>query len=152
MKKIFLLLVIIFISCSNQKAKVVEVKDGDTIVVLLKNNETQTLRLAEIDCPEKSQSCGMKAKQFTSSQVYGKYITFRTVTKDRYDREIAKVYYDGKYLSEEIVKVGLAWFYRRYSSNKKLDSLEHDAKCNKLGIWSDNNAIEPYKFRLIFNK
>ena len=152
MKRIFLLLIVIFVSCSNQKAKVIGVKDGDTIVVLLKNNETQTLRLAEIDCPEKSQSFGMKAKQFTSSQVYGKYITFRTVTKDRYDREIAKVYYDGKYLSEEIVKVGFAWFYRRYSSNKKLDSLEHEAKRNKLGIWSDNNTIEPYKFRLIHNK
>ena len=152
MKKIFLLLVIIFISCSNQKAKVVGVKDGDTIVILLKNNETQTLRLAEIDCPEKSQAFGMKAKQFTSSQVYGKYITFRTITKDKYGRSIAKVYYDNKYLSEEIIKAGFAWFYKRYSNNKKLQLLEHEAKRNKLGIWSDKTTIEPYKFRLIFNK
>ena len=152
MKKIFLLLIIIFISCSNQKAKVVGVKDGDTIVVLLKNNETQTLRLAEIDCPEKSQSFGMKAKQFTSSQVYGKYITFRTITKDKYRRSIAKVYYDNKYLSEEIIKAGFAWFYKRYSNNKKLELLEHEAKRNKLGIWSDKTTIEPYKFRLMINK
>ena len=152
MKKIFLLLVIIFISCSNQKAKVIGVKDGDTIVVLLKNNETQTLRLAEIDCPEKSQSFGMKAKQFTSSQVYGKYITFSTITKDKYGRSIAKVYYDNKYLSEEIIKAGFAWFYKRYSNNKRLELLEHEAKRNKLGIWSDKTTIEPYKFRLIFNK
>mgnify|MGYP003594037528 FL=1 len=152
MKKIFLLLVIIFISCSNQKAKVIGVKDGDTIVVLLKNNETQTLRLAEIDCPEKSQSFGVKAKQFTSSQVYGKYITFSTITKDKYGRSIAKVYYDNKYLSEEIIKAGFAWFYKRYSNNKRLELLEHEAKRNKLGIWSDKTTIEPYKFRLIFNK
>ena len=152
MKKIFLLLVIIFISCSNQKAKVIGVKDGDTIVVLLKNNETQTLRLAEIDCPEKSQAFGMKAKQFTSSQVYGKYITFRTIAKDKYGRSIAKVYYDNKYLSEEIIKAGFAWFYKRYSNNKRLELLEHEAKRNKLGIWSDKTTIEPYKFRLIFNK
>ena len=152
MKKIFLLLVIIFISCSNQKAKVIGVKDGDTIVVLLKNNETQTLRLAEIDCPEKSQAFGMKAKQFTSSQVYGKYITFRTIAKDKYGRSIAKVYYDDKYLSEEIIKAGFAWFYKRYSNNKRLELLEHEAKRNKLGIWSDKTTIEPYKFRLIFNK
>ena len=152
MKKIFLLLVIIFISCSNQKAKVVGVKDGDTIVILLKNNETQTLRLAEIDCPEKSQAFGMKAKQFTSSQVYGKYITFRTIAKDKYGRSIAKVYYDDKYLSEEIIKAGFAWFYKRYSNNKRLELLEHEAKRNKLGIWSDKTTIEPYKFRLIFNK
>ena len=152
MRKIVLLLLITLISCGEKKAKVIGIKDGDTITVLLANNETKTLRLAEIDCPEKKQAFGMKAKQFTSSQVYGKYITFRTVTKDRYGREIAKVYYDGKYLSEEIVKVGFAWFYRRYSSNKKLDSLEHDAKRNKLGIWSDNNTIEPYKFRLTHNK
>ena len=87
MKKIFLLLIIIFISCSNQKAKVVGVKDGDTIVVLLKNNETQTLRLAEIDCPEKSQSFGMKAKQFTSSQVYGKQYFAMCKSKFNFSRE-----------------------------------------------------------------
>ena len=150
MKKIFLLLIVIFVSCSNQKAKVIGIKDGDTIVVLLKNNETQTLRLAEIDCPEKTQEFGIKAKRFTSSQVYGKYIIFSVVSNDKYGRSIAKVYYDNKYLSEELIKSGFAWFYKRYSNNKKLQVLENEAKRNKIGIWSYKNSIEPYKFRLTY--
>lgn len=36
---------------SQTTAKVVEIKDGDTIVVLLENNEQKILRLAEVDCP-----------------------------------------------------------------------------------------------------
>ena len=41
-------------------------KDGDTVVVLDSLNYQTTLRLAEVDCPEKSQAFGTKAKQFTS--------------------------------------------------------------------------------------
>jgi micrococcal nuclease len=32
------------------------------------------LRLAEVDCPEKNQPFGTKAKQFTSNQIYLKTI------------------------------------------------------------------------------
>jgi hypothetical protein len=45
--------------------KVVAVTDGDTIQVM-HHNIAETIRLAGIDCPEKSQQCGMKAKEFTT--------------------------------------------------------------------------------------
>lgn len=56
------------------KAKVIGIKDGDTVVVLDSLNVQTTLRLAEVDCPEKSQPFGTKAKQFTSDQIYLKTI------------------------------------------------------------------------------
>ena len=86
-------------------AKVVGIKDGDTIVILEDGNKTKTLRLAEVDCPESGQPFGKNAKDFTSSQVFGKIISFVETDQDRYGRTIAKVYYDnGKYLSKEIIK------------------------------------------------
>jgi endonuclease YncB( thermonuclease family) len=45
--------------------KVIRVIDGDTISVL-KDKEPVRIRLYGIDCPEKKQAFGKKAKQFTS--------------------------------------------------------------------------------------
>lgn len=133
---------------SQTKAKVVGIKDGDTIVALLENNTQETLRLADIDCPENGQPFGKNAKQFTSSQVFGKAIEFYRTDKDRYGRTIAKVFYDDKkYLSAEIIKAGYGWWYYKYSNNIELGKDQDLAKEQKLGLWSDTNAIAPWDFR-----
>lgn len=133
---------------SQQSAKVIGIKDGDTVVVLLGNNIQKTLRLAEVDCPESGQPFGKNAKQFTSEQIFGKFVDFVETDSDRYGRTIAKIYYDGgKYLSEELIKVGLGWWYFRYSDNKKLGDLENIARNKKIGLWSDSKMIAPWEFR-----
>jgi endonuclease YncB( thermonuclease family) len=42
----------ISIKFASFEAKVIAVKDGDTIVVLRKGNIEETIRLSHIDCPE----------------------------------------------------------------------------------------------------
>ena len=135
---------------SQMTAKIVAVKDGDTVVALLDNNTQETLRLADVDCPENKQPFGKNAKQFTSSQVFGKKITFYRVGKDRYRRTIAKIFYDDeKYLSAEIIQAGFGWWYYKASKNFKLKDAEILAKEKKLGLWSDKNAVAPWDFRKI---
>ncbi|MFV8379322.1 thermonuclease family protein [Flavobacterium sp. LB3R33] len=58
----------------NYTGKIVGVTDGDTVVVLDSLNHQTILPLLEVDCPEKSQAFGTKAKQFTSDQIYRKKI------------------------------------------------------------------------------
>lgn len=130
-------------------AKVVGIKDGDTVVVLDSLNNQTTLRLAEVDCPEKNQPFGTKAKQFTSDQIYLKTIKYVVTDTDRYGRSIAMIYYDtdNKYLSAEIIKAGMGWHYKRYSTSKELAKFEDNAKKNKIGLWVDNNPIEPSEWR-----
>ena len=150
--KILLLLSINITFCQTTlTAKVVGIKDGDTVVVLDSLNNQITLRLAEVDCPEKNQPFGTKAKQFTSDKVYLKTIKYVVTDKDRYGRSIAMIYYDedNKYLSAEIIKKGMGWHYKRYSTSKELADLEINAKKNKLGLLIDNNPIEPSQFRKI---
>lgn len=129
--------------------KVVGVKDGDTIVVLdTATKQSFTVRLSEVDCPEKNQAFGTKAKQFTSDLVYGKFVFVKIETTDRYGRSIGKVYYkDSIYLSETLIKNGMAWHYKAYSKSKYLAALETEARKNKVGLWIDSNAIEPSKYR-----
>lgn len=149
MKNLFL----IILFCSSffyapTTAKVIAISDGDTLTVLLEGNVQKKLRLAEVDCPESGQAFGKNSKQFTSNQVFGKIISFIDTDIDRYGRTIAKVYYDGgKYLSAELIKAGLGWWYYYYSKDKSLENLEKEAKIHKLGLWQDPNAIAPWEYR-----
>lgn len=149
--KYLLMLCIFFVSILNAQitAKVVGIKDGDTVVVLLEGNIQKTLRLAEVDCPEKGQPFGNNARQFTSNQVFGKLISYIETDTDRYGRSIAKVYYDGKYLSEELITAGLGWWYYQYSNNDSLGKLQEKAKNTKIGLWQDPQPIAPWDFRRI---
>jgi endonuclease YncB( thermonuclease family) len=147
-KSLFIFFLCAHIYAQSLTGKVIGIKDGDTVVVIDAANNQTTLRLAEVDCPEKAQAFGNKAKQFTSDQVYLKQIKYKVTTTDRYGRSIAKVYYDNnKYLSAEIIKNGFGWQYKQYSTSKLLANLEQEARLNKKGLWIEPNPIYPSNFR-----
>lgn len=148
LKFIFIFFLCVQVYAQTLTGKVIGVKDGDTVVVIDSSNTQTTLRLAEVDCPEKAQAFGTKAKQFTSDQVYFKQVKYIVTDTDRYGRSIAKVYYDdNKYLSAEIIKNGFGWQYKQYSTSKLLAKLEQEARQNKKGLWFDPNPIYPSEFR-----
>lgn len=152
MKKLLYLLFFISITGFSQtalKGKVVAIKDGDTVVVIDSLYNQTILRLAEVDCPERAQPFSTKAKQFTSDQIYLRTIKYVVISIDKYERSVAKIYYgqDNKYLSAEIIKAGMGWHYKQYSTSKELAELEVSAKKNKVGLWIDRNPIEPWIWR-----
>ena len=76
---IFFLPLWVFLSSSstyaaNFQAKVIHIADGDTITVLNEANEKIKIRLNGIDCPEKAQAYGHKAKRFTKELVAGQAV------------------------------------------------------------------------------
>ncbi len=127
--------------------KVVAVLDGDTIE-LLHNGHPERIRLKGIDCPEKKQPFGQKAKQFTSSLIFGKTVTVVPSEKGRYGRTIGDVFLpNGGNLSYELVKAGLAWWYQKYSDDVVLAALELDAQLARRGLWIDPRPIPPWEYR-----
>lgn len=124
----------------------VAIVDGDTIKVL-HNGKAEKIRLYGIDCPERKQAYGKKAKQFTSAMVFNQAVDVSPVTIDRYGRTIAWVYVDGKCLNKELLKAGLAWHYKRYSQDEDLAALEAEARQNRIGLWSDPHIVPPWVFR-----
>src|SRR5205809_3843723 len=79
--------------------KVVGVSDGDTISVM-HNGKAERIRLSGIDCPEKGQAFGQRAKQFTSALVFGKEVTVAVQDSDKYGRTIGEVkLLDGRVLN-----------------------------------------------------
>ncbi|THV59059.1 MULTISPECIES: thermonuclease family protein [Chryseobacterium] len=151
MKRLMLLYVLFPLFLFSQTTgKVIKISDGDTITLLLKGNQQKKIRLAEVDCPENGQAFGKNARQFTSAQVFGKTVSFVETTTDRYGRSIAKVYYDdGKYLSRELIKAGMGWWYFSYSKDASLGKLQETAQQKKIGLWQDSNAIAPWEYRKI---
>ncbi|WP_374950192.1 thermonuclease family protein [Mucilaginibacter sp.] len=148
---LFLLFIIVLtIGCNKNETlyKVVKVKDGDTIELLSPDNQNITVRLAEVDAPEKSQAFGQAAKQFTANLCFGKMVKLIGNTKDRYGRTVAQIeLQDGTNVNYEIVKQGFAWQYLAYSHNMELAGLEQHARENKLGLWQDVNPTPPWNFR-----
>jgi len=129
------------------EARVVGVSDGDTITVLEGTTQVK-VRLNGIDCPEKRQAFGSRAKQATSEMAFGKTVTVRPLSRDRYGRTVADVVLpDGRLLGRELVAAGLAWHYTKYSKDEALARAERAAREARRGIWSEPRPVAPWEFR-----
>lgn len=73
------------------KGVVVAVADGDTLTMRAYNNRRMTIRLADIDAPEKKQPYGIEAKQSLAELVQGQPIIVDKKTRDRYKRTVGTV-------------------------------------------------------------
>jgi len=127
-------------------AKVIGVKDGDTIEVLYKKKPI-IIRLEHIDAPEKKQAYGTKAKQFVSDKIFSKKVRIVNKGKWHWDRLIAEVYYQKENINKALVKKGLAMHYKKYSKNEAYNQLEKKAKNKEKGMWSLPNVVAPWDFR-----
>ena len=144
----WLLLLPLFLLPIKETGKVIAVKDGDTIDVLL-NGKTQRIRLGHIDCPEKNQPFGAKAKSYTSAKCFGQTVTIlHTRQYDRNKRLIAEIILTtGDTLNRELVKAGLAWHYKQYSDDTTYNMLERSARFAKKGLWSEKEPVAPWLWR-----
>ena len=128
--------------------KVVGVSDGDTFTILISGNRQVKIRLHGVDCPEKSQDFGTKAKDFTSATIFAKSIKVQSKGKDRYGRTIGIAQLaNGSTLNEALLKAGLAWHYKQYDKSEKYAKLEQQARIAKAGLWSHSKPQAPWEFR-----
>ena len=128
--------------------RVVRVADGDTIVVQT-STSALTIRLHGIDAPEKAQSLGAEAKDFTSRLAWDRIVSLKVRDTDRYGRIVAEVLLpDGRLLNHELVRAGLAWWYSRYApDDAELKALEADAREHHRGLWSASDPMAPWVWR-----
>lgn len=103
LKLIILLSPILLIS---QTYKVIRIKDGDTVCLLM-NGKEEVVRLAHIDSPEKKQPFGNKAKQFVSDLCFGKYVKIgNNLKRDHNKRILAEIILpNGINVNKELLKM-----------------------------------------------
>ena len=119
------------------------------ILEVLHNRHSERIRLNGIDCPEKGQAYGHKAKEAVSALVFGENVTLQTFDKDKYRRTIADVFLpEGTNVYHTLVKDGWCWWYRNYApGNTTLERLETEARESKRGLWADPHAVPPWEWQ-----
>ena len=127
--------------------QVIGVTDGDTISVL-RAGRREVVRLRGIDAPERRQAYGERAKQHAAALAFGKVVAVEAAGRDRHGRLLAEVRLpDGRSLNQELVRAGLAWWFRRYSTDATLGRLEAEARGARRGLWSDPAPVPPWEHR-----
>ena len=133
------------------EATVVKIHDGDTITVrVISDGRLVKVRLWGIDCPEYQQLYGKEATEFVRKLLpIGITVSVEDKDRDRYKRIDGIVQLpDGTVAQEAILKVGLAWVYRKYCKNcGNWYALEEEARKAKRGLWRDKNPVPPWEWR-----
>ncbi|HQF87708.1 MAG TPA: thermonuclease family protein [Acidobacteriota bacterium] len=142
--------------------RVVAVGDGDTIDVLAdeapadagrpddrsRERRPVRVRLVEIDCPELGQPFGRKARQAASALCFGRTVRVDGTGVDTFGRVLGIVTLaDGRSLNEELIRLGYAWWFRRYSRSETLRALEAAARAGRAGLWADRDPVPPWEWR-----
>ncbi len=121
--------------------------DGDT---LLLEHPRVRVRLQGIDTPETVkedtpvQPWGREASAYTKrfvAQAQGRvHLELEGQQLDKYDRHLAFVWHQGRFLNEELVRQGLARAKTHYdysdSLKQRLRMAQQEARQNRRGIWS----------------
>jgi len=123
--------------------------DGDTIWI----GDTK-IRLHGIDAPETKQECyrkngrkyrcGVASTEALRDLIGSEPVSCKGENYDRYNRLIAVCYNGTVNLNAELVRLGWALAYRRYS--KDYVSVENEAQDAKRGMWA-GEFESPWKWR-----
>lgn len=126
--------------------QILAVLDGDTVMVK-RGAGTLSIRLAEIDAPEKAQPFGETAKKSLSDMVMGKSVKVVSQTMDQYGRMVAHLSVGGLDINAEQIRLGMAWEYSHFHGNKVLVALQKEAQSIPRGLWALSNPIPPWEWR-----
>jgi endonuclease YncB( thermonuclease family) len=137
--------------------QVTRIVDGDTLVLLVETTAAgpreEKVRLGGIDCPERGQPFGQRAKQALADAVFGRSVQVETDKVDRYGRRVGVVLIGGFDVNLSLVEDGLCWWYRKYADEQSAtdrrlyESAEDGARAARRGLWVDSDPIPPWEWR-----
>ncbi|MDH5367244.1 MAG: thermonuclease family protein [Cyclobacteriaceae bacterium] len=129
-------------------AKVIRVIDGNTIEIFTEDGEVLQVLFKDVDSPELGQEFGNKAKEFTENLLLNKKVIVEMKGKDMWgNRLVGVTLKNGKSAEVELLAAGLAWHNKIKSESIEFSEIEIKSKKNKLGLWVNDNPVEPWVFR-----
>jgi endonuclease YncB( thermonuclease family) len=125
------------------------VLDGDTIEIA-----GRRVRLEGIDAPEGGQmcarrvfgqwACGTAATYALFGLVHQREVACADKGADRYGRRLGICFVDGRDVNAEMVRLGLAWAYVKYSDAYVRE--EAEARAARRGVWTAP-SLPPWEWR-----
>jgi len=114
-----------------EQVVIVEVKDGDTVVL----QDGRTVRLLNINTIERGHPGSDEATSYLQEYI-NKTLGFESEGLGRYGRVLGRFYLEEKYINLEIVRQGLAHSYLVDSEETGLfREAENSARSQEIGIW-----------------
>lgn len=144
------------------EGRVIEVVDGDTVMLRDHADIRHKVWLAGTDAPEAGQPFGREAKAHLSERVLGKEVTVEWRRRDNYGRIAGKLTVappDCPACARTLdvglaqIEAGLAWWYRDYRREQSLEDAaryefaQFDAQARRLGLWRDAAPLPPWEWR-----
>ncbi len=146
------------------EGRVVEVGDGDTVIVVDAKNRRHKIRLVGIDAPEAKQAFGAESKKHLVRLVLNRSVTVVDPTLDQNGHTIAKLMVSDLNCNHPActrihdvglmqLMAGLAWWYRGYpreqsdSDRGYYEFAEFEAKAKRKGLWQVINPEPPWDWR-----
>jgi endonuclease YncB( thermonuclease family) len=130
------------------RGQVVAVGDGDSLTLRV-GNEKVKVRLAQIDAPELAQPYGRESKDALAAMVSKRMVRAEVIELDRYGRSVAEVYLNGRHINRDMVELGYAWAYTKYSRSIHVLELEDAARAAGRGLWQlpEDQRDAPWEWR-----
>jgi endonuclease YncB( thermonuclease family) len=128
---------------------VIGIADGDTLRARCDapgGMVNITIRVAEIDAPERRQAFGARSRQHLAELCFGKQATVKQTATDRYRRMVARVECNGTDASTAQVQAGMAWVFDRYVTDRSLYPIQHRARADRRGLWANAEPVPPWEW------
>jgi endonuclease YncB( thermonuclease family) len=145
----FVLLLAVTVRAETWQGTCTGVLDGDSLLVSGGRGKKE-VRLYGVDAPEFDQAYGRQARACLRTLVLKKTVTIEPLDMDTYGRTIAKVYREGDCVNERLIADGCARVYTRFCKPEDREAwsvLEHNARQQRSGLWSQDNPVAPWDFR-----
>ncbi|TKB67467.1 MAG: hypothetical protein E8D52_12905 [Nitrospira sp.] len=128
-------------------ARVLIVHEGDRLTIYHQGRRDMVY-LRGVDCPELKQSYGKQAKRVTAAYIANREVVVRNLKRDRQGRMTVDILLpDGRQITHELVKEGLAWVPPGGSGDQAMKDMEELARAAGTGLWSESNPIPPWKWK-----
>ena len=133
--------------------RVDRVFDGDSVRLIDKDGQRVAVRLAGIDAPEKNQAYSDRSRQNLISLMADCQPELSVQKIDRFGRSVGQMFCGERDLSLAQLERGYAWHFTRYAREQPVElrssyrEAQERAKAAKLGLWHDDNPIEPWVYR-----
>lgn len=129
------------------RGRAVNIIDGDTYDLLVSKNKMVRIRCFGIDAPERGQDFYVAARRRLGIELMGDNLMVVLMDRAGGRRMAGKTYNRGRRVETEVVKMGMAWHFKRYSQEAELAAAEQKARDQKIGIWSMPDPVAPWEWR-----
>ncbi|KAJ9451199.1 putative 38.1 kDa protein [Diplonema papillatum] len=135
--------------------RVRRVLDGDQFLANTEDGYLVKVRLRAVDAPELEQPFGREASAALSEKLTAAHtdvIAF-FYERDHEGRYIADIFTqhgvsaEFHYVQAHMVRRGLAWHFGAFDRRVRLKEMMENATAAKIGLWSDEAPVAPWRFR-----